>query len=161
MAKVDHVERMARARQAVLDGLLREDDVAELRRALGDLAVRGDLVLADALIRLAAETIGIGGFSPAEPLAYEGLRERFLPEIEFRGKVDQRNSQYVIYAAAIFHGGVVPDLFSDTSWWRSELWPYALNGLIALVRAAAEHRAVEVKAIAQELAARISTGTQG
>ena len=97
-------------------------------------------------------SIGLGGFSPGQPLDYEGFREKFLPELEFRGKVDHRNSQYAIYAAAIMHGGVIPDIVADTSWWRSELWPYALYGLVAYVRAASERRDLSTSQIATELA---------
>jgi hypothetical protein len=153
VAKADHEARVTAASRAVLDGLVAGVDVSELHRKLAALAMGGDLVLAETLIRLAAQAIGLGGFSASEPVSYEGFRERFLPELDFRGRVDHRNSQYAIYAAAILHGGVVPDVASDTSWWRSELWPYALYGLVAYVRAAAEHRNVEVGVIARELAA--------
>src|SRR3954462_6604499 len=43
------------------------------------------------------------------PLEYEGLRERYLPEVTFRGRVEHRNSQYAIYAAACMPGGPQPD----------------------------------------------------
>lgn len=153
MARVDPEQRMRAAVQAVLDGLVGGDDVSELQQKLAALAVQGDLVLAETLIRLAAQAIELGGFSASDPLSYEGFRERFLSELEFRGKVDHRNSQYAIYAAAMLHGGMAPDVASDTSWWRAELWPYALYGLVAYVRAAAEHRNVEAAVIARELAA--------
>jgi hypothetical protein len=153
VARVDPEERTRAATQAVLDGLVGGDDVSELQQKLAALAVGADLVLAETLIRLAAQAIELGGFSASDPVSYEGFRERFLPEFEFRGKVDHRNSQYAIYAAAMFHGGMVPDIVSDTSWWRSELWPYALYGLVAYVRAAAEYRNVEAAVIARELAA--------
>ena len=152
MAKIDHAERMSRAREVVLRGLARDDDVFELRSALVELAIQGDLVLAETLIRLASNVIGLGGFSPGQPLEYEGFREKFLPELEFRGKVDHRNSQYAIYAAAIMRGGMTPDVVADTGWWRSELWPYALYALVAYVRAAAERRGLSTSQIATELA---------
>jgi len=151
--KVDHARRIADAREAVFAGLARGDDIDELQRSVGALALRGDLGLAGMLIDLAAGAIELGGFGADEPLSYEGFRERFLPELEFRGKVDQRGSQYAIYAAAMVHGGMEPDLFADTSWWRSELWPYALYGLVAYVRAAAERRGVDALVIADELSA--------
>lgn len=159
MAKVDHEQRMADARRVVLEGLVAEDDLFEIQQALAKLAVRGDLMLAEMLIRLAADVIGLGGFSSSDPVSYKGFRERYLPEVEFRGKVDLRNSQYAIYAAAILHSGVVPDLLSDTGWWRSELWPHALYGLVAYTRASASHRSVDAKTIAEELMALASRMT--
>ena len=161
MPQVDHARRIAEAREAVLTGLVRGDDIDELHRSVGALAVRGDLDLAGMLIDLAGRAIGLGGFGGDEPLSYEGFRERFLPELEFRGKVDHRGSQYAIYAAAMVHGGMEPDLFSDTSWWRSELWPYALYGLVAYVRAAAERREVDVLVIAVELSALAAGSVDG
>ena len=54
------------------------------------------------------------------------------------------------------HGGMTPDVVSDTGWWRSELWPYALYGLVAYLRAAADRRQVEVDVIVRELAERLA-----
>lgn len=158
--KIDHARRMAQARRSVLDGLMRGDEIDELERALAEQATRGDLDLASMLVHLAAGAIEIGGFTAGEPISYEGFRQRFLPELEFRGKVDHRGSQYAIYAAAILLGGMEPDVYSDTGWWRSELWPYALYGLVAYVRAAAERREVTTTVIAQELSALASASAE-
>ena len=54
-----------------------------------------------------------------------------------------------------------PDLVADTGWWRSELWPYALYGLIAYLRAAAERRGAEAIVIADELSALAAGSTDG
>ena len=43
VAEVDHAEGMSRAREVVLRGLVRGDDVFELRSALVELAIQGDL----------------------------------------------------------------------------------------------------------------------
>jgi hypothetical protein len=102
---------------------------------------------------VAAEALGIGGFNPTEPLEYEGLREKYLPEIEFRGKVTHRNSQYALYAAAALRGGVLPDIFADAGWWHSELWEYALYAVVAYARASAERRGESTADVARVLAA--------
>ncbi len=57
----------------------------------------------------------------AEPLLYEGLRERYLWEVTFRGRVEHRNSQYALYAAACIRGGLQPDLLNDAGWRRTAL----------------------------------------
>ena len=41
-----------------------------------------------------------GGRHCAEPLENDGLRERYLPEVAFRSRVDHRDSRYALYAAA-------------------------------------------------------------
>jgi len=156
MAKTDHSQRVAHAREEVLAQLAAGSDLNEIHRALAQHAQRDDLLLAEMLIALASEVIALGGFSASDPVEYQGFRQRFLPEIEFRGKVDHRNSQYAIYAAALMHGGMTPDVVSDTGWWRSELWPYALYGLVAYLRAAADRRQVEVDVIVRELAERLA-----
>jgi hypothetical protein len=39
-----------------------------------------------------------------------------LPEVTFRGRVEHRNSQYALYAAACMRGGLQPDPLSDAGW---------------------------------------------
>jgi len=58
---------------------------------------------------------------PGQPLEYDGLREHYLPEVEFRSRVEHRNSQYALYAAACMRGGLRPDLLSDAGWWQKPL----------------------------------------
>jgi hypothetical protein len=82
---------------------------------------------------------------------YEGLRERFLPEVEFSGRVEHRNSQYMLYAAAVLRGGVEPDFARDIGWWQAPQWRYALYALVIYLRVAAERRATTVAILAREL----------
>ncbi len=90
----------------------------------------------------------------AEPPEYDGLRERYLPEVTFRGRVEHRNSQYAIYAAACMRGGLQPNLSSDAGWWQTPLWRYALYAVVIYSRAAAERLAVPVAESARRIAAR-------
>ena len=85
---------------------------------------------------------------------YEGLRERYLPEVTFRGRVEHRNSQYAVYAAACMRGGSQPDLLSDASWWQTLLWQYAVFAVVIYSRAAAERLTVPVEEIARRIVAR-------
>jgi len=149
----DHVQRAGRAEQALIDGLARGESLDELVEALWAIAVKADLVVGKSLISMASDVLGIGGFSSTEPLEYEGLREKYLPEIEFRGKVSHRNSQYALYAAAALRGGVLPDIIADTGWWQSELWLYALYAVVTYARASAERRGASVADVARALAA--------
>src|SRR4051794_5641885 len=72
-----------------------------------------------ALLELAVTALHIACPAGAEPLEYEGLRERYLPEVAFRGRVEHRNSQYALYAAACMRGGLQPDLPRDAGWCQS------------------------------------------
>jgi hypothetical protein len=149
----DSAQRVAQAQQAVVRGLAKGDGPFDLVRAVAAIAAKDDLVLGEALTYMAADALGLGGFSSSAPLVYEGLRERYLPGLEFRGKVAHRNSQYALYAAAALHGGVLADVYSDTGWWRTaDLWQYAVYAIVAYVRASAERRGSMVEELAKELA---------
>jgi hypothetical protein len=89
----------------------------------------------------------------AEPLEYEGLRERYLPEVTFRGRVEHRNSQYALYTVACMRGGLQPDLLSDAGWWQTPLWQYAVFAVVIYSRVAAERLAVSVEEIARRIGA--------
>ncbi len=94
-----------------------------------------------------------GGSPPgAHPLEYEGLHERYLPEVTFRGRVEHRNSQYALYAAACMRGGLQPDLLSDAGRWQTSLWQYAVFASYSWV--AAERLTVAVAVIARRIAVR-------
>ncbi len=106
------------------------------------------------LRELAVTALDLACPAGAEPLVYEGLRERYLPEVTFRGRVEHRNSQYALYAAACMRGGLQPDLLSDAGWWQTPLWQYAVYAVVIYSRAAAERLAVPVAEIALRIAAR-------
>ena len=57
-----------------------------------------------------------------------------------------------LHAAAALRGGVLPDLYADASWWRGELWHYALYAVVAYVRASADKRDESVEDAAAALA---------
>jgi hypothetical protein len=107
------------------------------------------------LLELAVSALDLACPAGAEPLEYEGLRERYPPEVTFRGRVEHRNSQYALYAAAAcMRGGLQPDLLSDAGWWQTPLWQYAFYAVVIYSRGAAERLAVSVEEIARRIAAR-------
>ena len=132
----DVVRRQAQA--AVLARLVRCDDVDGLLDAVSPHHHPGRFTPDVAMLELAVTALDLACTANAEPLRYEGLRERYLPEIGFRGRTEHRNSQYALYAAACIRGGLRPDLLSDAGWWLSPLWEYAVFALISYTRAAAE-----------------------
>jgi hypothetical protein len=109
-----------RAQVAVLTGLAAGDDAYDLMAAAAPGHVPGWFTPDVAPLELAVTSLELACPAGAEPLEYEGLRERYLPEVTFRGRVEHRNSQYALYAAAAcMHGGLQPDLLSDTGWWQT------------------------------------------
>ena len=104
-----------------------------------------------AMLELALTALDLACPPGADPLEYEGVRERYLPEVRFCGRVEHRNSQYALYAAACMRGGLQPDLLSDAGWWQSPLWEYAVFAVVIYCRAAAERLAVPLDEIARRI----------
>ena len=127
-----------RAQVAVLSGLAAGDDVYDLMAAVAPSHVPGRVTPDVALLELAVTALDLACPAGAEPLKYEALRERYLPEVTFRGRVEHRNSQYALCAAACMRGGLQPDLLSDAGWWQTPLWQYAVFAVVVYSRAATE-----------------------
>ena len=95
------------------------------------------------------------GATTADPIDFERIRERFLPEHRFSGKNQHYKSKYVISAAAMIHGGVYPDLLDDAAWWQTDdLWLYSFFALLIFIRAAAERTCRSVEEVASSIAGR-------
>jgi len=104
---------------AVLAGLLRGDDTDALVEAVAPSHVQGRFTPDVAMLELAVTALDLASLAGVPPLEYEGIRERYLPEVAFRGRAEQRSSQYALYAAACIRGGVRPDLLNDAGWWNT------------------------------------------
>jgi len=142
------------ARQVLLDGLARDAEVLELVSELAPLHPRDNTFPGEVFLRLAADALDWCGASRADPLPLEGLRERFLPECDFRGR-QNRKLQYAVLAAAALHGGTDPDLLDEVAWWQGDdFWQYALFAAVAYIRAAASRAGVPVRQACQDLAQR-------
>ena len=71
----------------------------------------------EVFLRLAADALDWCGASRADPLALEGIRERFLPECTFRGRQNTK-LQYATLVAAALRGGTDPDLLEEVALWQ-------------------------------------------
>ncbi|MBW3648819.1 MAG: hypothetical protein KY440_13805 [Actinobacteria bacterium] len=161
MAKQPRINQDLLQRQAqvaVLAGLLRGDDIDALVEAVAPSHVRGWFTPDVAVLELAVTALDLACLPGTAPLEYEGLRERYLPAADFRGRVDHRSSQYALYAAACIRGGLQPDLLNDAGWWNTPLWIYAVYALVIYARAAAERRGTTVEQLAHDLAVRHGLG---
>ena len=142
------------ARRILLDGLARDNELFELMGELAPLHPRNDTFPGEVFLHVAADALDWCRATRAEPLALEGMRERFLPECAFRGRQNQK-LQFAILAAAALRGGTEPDLLSEVAWWQSDdFWQYALHAAVAYIRATAERAGVPVHQACQELAQR-------
>lgn len=136
---------------ALAAGLDRDPVVDELAA----LHIRHDTFPAEELLELASDAIGESGATSDDPIDFEKIRERFLPEHRFSGKNQHYKSKYAITAAAMIHGGVYPDLLDDAAWWQTDdLWVYSFFALLIFVRAAADRTARSVEEVALSIADR-------
>ena len=145
----DHVDAV----RLVLLGLATGEDHDSIMDRLGQLHLPNNTFPAEVLLELAAGAIAESGASQAEPIEYEGIRERYLSEYEFRGKSEQHKSHYALTAAAMIRAGIYPDLLDEAYGWGIEdMWRYAFYALVAYVRAASERTGRSLEEIASALA---------
>ena len=78
------------ARRILLDGMARDTGVSGLAGELAALHPRGDTFPGEVFLQVAADALEWCGASRADPLALEGMPERFLPECAFRGREDKK-----------------------------------------------------------------------
>jgi hypothetical protein len=132
-------------------GLTTGQELDSIMERMAELHPRNNTFPAEVLLELAAEAIAESGASSAEPLQYEGMRDRYLPEYAFRGKLQQHKSHYALSAAAMIRAGVYPDLLDEAyGWGIDDMWEYGFYALLVYARVAAERtrRPLEVVAVA-------------
>ena len=129
-----------------------EDDVFELLSALAAYDVRHHFTPDVALLEVAAAALGLAVPPGAEPLEYEGLTDRYLPDQMLTGRTLRQRRQYAIFAAACMRGGLLPDLLREAGGWEPRLWTYAVSAVVLYTRAAADRRGQTVPDIAIAIA---------
>ena len=146
----DRVEALLR----LFSGLSRGDDVYDLGRALDDLHPKNNTFPGEIFTGVAGDALDLADVTRDKPIPYEGLREKFLPECEFRGR-QNRKLQYAILVAAATRGGLEPDLLDEVIWWQTDdFWRYALAAAVAIIRSCADVMGVAVPTFVQALAER-------
>jgi hypothetical protein len=145
-----------------LAGVARGVEFGPLLRQLEPLHPRNNTFPGEVLLDLAADALDEAGVTRDRPLDYEGIRERYLPECEFRGRSDHRKSHYALGAAAMLRAGVQPDLLGEVIWWnRDDLWVFAFYAMVIYARAAADRRGEPVAEVCQRVAARYGMEVAG
>jgi hypothetical protein len=136
-------------------GLTADHEIDEVAERLANLHVKNNTFPAEVLLELAAEAIAESGVSPTEPIQYEGIRDRYLPEFSFRGKSQQHKSHYALMAAPMIAAGVYPDLLDEAyGWGLEDMWEYAFYALLVYARIAAERTGRSSGAVAIAMAER-------
>jgi len=115
---------------------------------------RNDTFPGEVLIGLAADALDEAGATRARPIDLEKAIERFLPDVEFRGR-EHSKLRYVLHLPAALHGGVEPDLLDEVAWWNTDdLWSYAMYVFVIYVGLAAERLGMSTADVCARLAAR-------
>jgi hypothetical protein len=134
--------------------MARDTEVSELSGELAPLHPRNNTFPGEVLLQVAADALDWCQASRADPLALEGMPQRFVPECAFRGRQNKK-LQFAVLVAAALHGGTEPDLLDEVAWWQTDdFWQYALYAAVAYIRAAASRAGVPVRQVCQELAQR-------
>jgi hypothetical protein len=143
-----------RARRILIGGLAGGADILALVSQLAPLHPGNDTFPGEVFLRLGADALGRCGASRTDPVALEGIADRFLPECTFRGR-DKRKLRFAVLAVAALHGGAEPDLLEEVIWWQTDdFWQYALFAAVAYIRAAADRSGMPVRQVCQELSQR-------
>jgi hypothetical protein len=138
-----------------LTGLATGQDFDPIVEKLGALHIRHNTFPAEELLELASDAIDESETTAADPIEFEKIRERLLPEHRFSGKNQHYKSKYALSAAAMIHGGVYPDLLDDAAWWQTDdLWFYSFFAFVIFIRAAAARTGRSVEEVAQSIADR-------
>jgi len=132
-------EERREAVRVALSGIAAGGDLGQLVLDLRELHPRNNTFPGEVLLQLAADAIEEAGATRADPIDYEDIRERYLPEAKFRGRNEHHRSHYALQAAAMIRAGVQPDLLGEIRWWGTDdFWEYALYALVIYVRVAAD-----------------------
>ena len=141
--------------RVALQGVASSADPLDVAPALAALHPKNDTFPGEVLLGLAADALGEAGATRSHPVPYEDIRERYLPEIEVRGRPDHHKSHYALQAAAMIRAGVEPDLLGETAWWSTDdLWRWSFYALVIYLRVAAERSGRPLPVVCESIAAR-------
>lgn len=105
----------------------------------------------EVFMRLAADSLSLGGVDAARSMPAEGLVDRYLPECRFRGR-DNRKIGYAIIAVGATHGGVEVDLLDEVPYWETDdFWRYAGLAAVAWIRAVSDQHDIPLPSLCRQL----------
>jgi hypothetical protein len=148
-------EDRANVIRVALSGIADDIELGQLAALLEPLHPKNNTFPGEVLLELAADAIEEGCARREQPLKFEGIRKRHLPEDRAHTRAQHHKAEYALRAAAMVRGGVDPALLDEVSWWRTDdLWFWALEALVTYVRAGAEHSTESVAVICGRIARR-------
>jgi hypothetical protein len=148
-------EDRAKVVRVALAGIAGGLELGEIAARLAPLHPKDNTFPSEVLLELAADAIEESGASREQPLEFEGIRKRQLPEDRPHTRAQHYTAEYALRAAAMVRAGVDPGLLDEVSWWRTDdLWFWALQALVTYARAAGEHSAEPVTAVCGRVASR-------
>jgi len=154
-AKRPTAEDRVQAIRIALSGIATGADLGDLRFELYPLHPKNNTFPGEVFLELAADAIDEAGASREEPIEFEGIRERYLPECTAHTKVQHQHSKFALRAAAMIRAGVDPGLLDEVVWWQGDdLWVWALDALAVYVRAAADRTGLSTADICERIAQR-------
>ena len=138
-----------------LSGIGSGADLGDLRFELYALHPKNNTFPGEVFLELAADAIQEAGASREEPIEFEGIRERYLPECTAHTQAQHQHSKYALRAAAMIRAGVDPGLLDEVVWWRTDdLWVWALDALAVYARVAADRTGLPVVDVCERLGRR-------
>jgi hypothetical protein len=138
-----------------LSGIADDLALGEVAERLAPLHPKNDTFPGEVLLELAADAIEETGATREQPLEFEGIRKRHLPEDRAHTKAQHHKAEYALRAAAMIRAGVDPALLDEVIWWRTDdLWFWVLEAPVVYVRAAAERTSEPVATICGRIASR-------
>jgi hypothetical protein len=153
--KAPTAEDRVQAIRIALAGIAAGGDLGEVRFELHPLHPKNDTFPGEVFLELAADAIEEAGASREEPIEFEGIRERYLPECTAHTKTQHKKSTFALRAAAMIRAGVGPGLLDEVSWWQTDdLWVWALDALAVYLRVAADRTGVPVSVVCERVAQR-------
>lgn len=96
---------------------------------------------------------GLPARAGSEPLRYEGLIDRYLPDQTLDGRTLRDRTRYAICAAGRLRGGLHPDLLHEAGGGEPRLWTCAVTAVVLSSRAAADRLGLSVAQIAPTIVA--------
>ena len=94
-------EDRVQAVRVALSGIGSGADLGDLRFEVFPLHPKNDTFPGEVFLELAADAIEEAGATREEPIEFEGIRERYLPECTAHTKVQHQHGKYALRTAAM------------------------------------------------------------
>lgn len=147
-------EDAARAKALGLSAIINGFTDSDVHLELLALHPRHDTFPGELYLEMAVDVLELAAPSRDEPIEYEGLITRHLPDLKLRGRSQHEHMKYAMLTPPAWRGGLAPDLLGEVHYWVDDYWVVALDALAIYVRATAERTGRSVTDVCAWLAER-------